>query len=77
MILYAAAVARDLLVTDKEYKQYAKEMEDYNYYVSTYGEDALRNSYQLNRFFDTILESEEEDGKVTYKNITYSIKEAE
>ena len=79
--LYAVAAAYDLLYSNKEYKEYVKDVSDY--YIELYGETNIRAAQQFNKLFDHFLEidlSEDdeivynENGLIPYKNVSYSIK---
>lgn len=78
--LYAVAAAYELLYTDKEYKEYVKDVSDY--YIELYGETNVRAAQQFDKLFNHFLEVElneddeieyNEDGLIPYKNITYTI----
>lgn len=70
--IYCVADALNLTVTDEEYKDYKNEKRDY---VEYYGENDLRYAQQFDKLMNYFLESEEEDGKVTYKYITSFAKD--
>ena len=60
-----------------DYKDYVNGVSYYGYQIiPAYGETNIRNAYQADILFDEILDRTETDGKVTYKNLTYTIKEA-
>lgn len=66
--IYCAADALGLRVTEEEYASYVDEKgEDFMEY---YGADA-EYAQQFDKLMDYFLESEEEDGEVTYKLITF------
>ena len=73
--MYAVVRAYDnLLLTDAEYDEFIKSNVYYSYYASSLGENSLRYAAQLDKLLDYILESETKDGKVTYKNLKYTLK---
>ena len=60
-----------------DYKDYVNGVSYYGYQIiPAYGETNIRNAYQADILFDKLLDRTETDGKVTYKNLTYTIKEA-
>lgn len=80
--LYAVAAAYDLIYTDKDYKEYVKDVSDY--YVELYGETNIRAAQQFDKLFNHFLEVElneddeivyDENGLIPYKNITYTVAE--
>ena len=73
--MYAVARAYEKLLTDEEYDKFLEGNVYYSYYESYLGENSLRYAAQLDKLLDYILESETKDGKVTYKNLAYTIGE--
>ena len=71
--MYAVARAYEMLLTDEEYDKFLDGNVYYSYYESYLGENSLRYAAQLDKLLNHILESETEDGKVTYKNLVYTI----
>ncbi len=69
--IYVAAQAYDLIVTDKEFKEYKKDVENgYSQNEYYYGENSVRHAYQFDKLMNYILEYEEqEDGSYKYVRV--------
>ena len=73
--IYVASEAYGVTISNKDFKQIAKDDIDFTYNESLYGENTVRNAYQFDKLMDTILGYEENDGKVTYDSkITFTFK---
>lgn len=78
VIVYYVAEVYGQKLTDDEIKAYQKDLTGYySYYEAYYGETNTLTAYQFDKLMNYFLESEEKDGNVTYKNITYTFKTEE
>ncbi len=78
--VYIAAEIYGQKLTDDEIKEYKKDDAGYyEAYESSYGEINTLAAYQFDQLMDYLLEADtdEETGKVTYKNIGYHLHEHE
>ena len=67
--IYVLAKAYNVLVTEDEWDEYVDDPENsYSYNEYSYGENSVRYAHQFDKLMNYILDSDEEDGKVTYKN---------
>lgn len=64
-----------ILVTEEEFEAYAEELGEA--YVEYYGENGIRYAQQFDRLMNYLLDSDEEDGVVTYKLIEKFTKDEE
>ena len=73
--IYVASEAYGVTISNKDFKQIAKDDINFTYNESLYGENTVRNAYQFDKLMDTILGYEENDGKATYNNkIAFTFK---
>lgn len=78
LVIYAAAKAYDVVVTDEEYEEYKEELgAGYDNYLSAYGDNSFRYACQfdklVNHFVNDGDTTPELDGEVSYNDfITYT-----
>lgn len=73
--IYVVSEAYGVTISDKDFKQIAKDDINFTYNESLYGENTVRNAYQFDKVMDTILDYEETDGKANYSDkIAFTFK---
>ena len=76
--IYALSAAYGVVLTEDEFEELKENDNTYYQDEYQYGETSVRYAYQFDKLMNTILEREEnEDGSYTYKNVVFTIGEAE
>ncbi len=76
--IYALSEAYGVKLTEDEIEELKENDNTYYQDEYQYGETSVLNAYQFDKLMNTILEREEnEDGSYTYKNVVFTIGEAE
>jgi len=75
-MIYTAAAAYGLTLSDDEFKTLKEDDDSYYSNEYQYGEGSVRHAYQFDKLMNDILaRTENEDGSYTYTNVAYTIGE--